>query len=160
MFGIKFKREDPIKEELEKRKISRGQLNRMLNDEYDRFRGKLEAAKRNLNKGIIMYDNWFNALKYFKNLNEVIEYLNTQYKDLDLEDIDDVKYKLAHACAFCDREYGHRWQLVSDLALGDVSVTKIYFNTLYDKEAWEQGFKDIEKLPSGSYRVVGLRYPT
>jgi len=30
----------------------------------------------------------------------------------------------------------------------------------YDKEAWEQGFKDIEKLPSGSYRVVGLRYPT
>lgn len=50
-------------------------------------------------------------------------------------DIDDVKYKFTYACAFCDSEYGHRWQLVSDLALGDVSVTKIYFNTLYDKEA-------------------------
>lgn len=50
-------------------------------------------------------------------------------------DIDDVKYKFTYACVRCDREYGHRWQLVSDLTLGDVSVTKIYFNTLYDKEA-------------------------
>lgn len=104
--------------------------------------------------GVILYDKEFNAIGYYKNIDDALNLcqgydVNQRYTYLD---------KIRVAVKTGETLMGYRWQSAAAL-IHKKDKTKICFNTIYDKMSFEAGRRDFLKLESGSYKLDGIVYP-
>lgn len=68
--------------------------------------------------------------------------------------------KIMDACKTGGIAFGKRWQSAEMLKYIDDCNMPCYFNTIFDKQAFLNGNRQIYKTNSGGYRVYGVEYPT
>lgn len=100
------------------------------------------------NKRIVQYDKYFNALKIYWSLADVIKENNgTEHW----------YYFIREACMRGNIAHGYRWQYLDELSY-TLDNSEIYFNTIFDKQEYLRGNTDLIKLKTGAYKVKGIVY--